>query len=87
MQKLRNERKLVLSITPLYKLNEVSFKHCFLNARSLHKHFQDICSDLNFCSSDVSIFAETRFCNRDSNDMFTIPGYMLYTNDKCIYKY
>jgi hypothetical protein len=30
------------SVTPIYKTDQVSFKLCYLNARSLHKHIDDI---------------------------------------------
>ena len=35
---LRNEHKLELSVTPIYKTNQVSFELPYLNAQSLHKH-------------------------------------------------
>jgi hypothetical protein len=46
IEHLRNERVLKLSVTPIYKTNQVSFKLCYLNARSLHKHIDDIRHDL-----------------------------------------
>ena len=39
---VRNERKLKLSVTPIYNTNQVSFKICYLNVRSLHKHINDV---------------------------------------------
>ena len=42
MESLRKERYLQLSITPVYKLDQVSFKICFLNARSMHRHIDDV---------------------------------------------
>ena len=36
---LRNECKLELSVTPIYKTNQVSLKLCYLNGRSLHKTY------------------------------------------------
>ena len=42
MEFLRNERKLELSVTPICKTNQVSFKLCYLNAQSLHKHINDV---------------------------------------------
>ena len=47
MELLRNECKLKLSVTPIYKTNQVSFKICYLNARSLQKHINDARHDLN----------------------------------------
>ena len=42
MQLLRNEYQLDLSFTPLYMLNHSDLKICYLNARSLHKHIEDV---------------------------------------------
>ena len=70
MYRLRTEGQLSLSITPLYKASETTFKVCFLSARSLHKHIKDVRSDLNYSSTDVNIFSETRFCQFDSNDLY-----------------
>ncbi|CAB4015328.1 Hypothetical predicted protein [Paramuricea clavata] len=38
MEYLRNEHTLKLSVTPIYKTDQISFKLCYLNAWSLHKH-------------------------------------------------
>ncbi len=81
MEDLRTKRKLDLCISPIYKADKVSFKVCFLNARSLHKHIKDVCSDMNYSSTDVSIFSETRFCLSDNNDEYAINGYELFRND------
>ena len=54
---------------------------CYLNARSVHKHIQDLCKDLNYVSADINIFAETRFSFQDPDDMYYIPGYDLFRND------
>ena len=53
---------------------------CFLNARSLHKH-NDTRTDLNYSSSDVSIFSETRLSHPDIDDDYTFDGYSLFRND------
>ena len=42
MQLLRNEYKLDLCFSPLYMLENTHFKICYLNARSLHKHTDDV---------------------------------------------
>ena len=54
---------------------------CFLNARSLHKHIDDIRNDLYYKNSGVCMFVETRFHLRDTNSMYTINGYYLFRND------
>ena len=42
MQQLRTDRKLELCFTPLYNFDETHLTVCFLNARSLHKHIEDV---------------------------------------------
>ena len=66
MELLRNEHKLELSVTPIYKTNQLSFKLCYLNARSLHKHIDDVWHDLNVTNTDINIFSETRFSSTDN---------------------
>ena len=55
MECLRTERYLKLSVTPIYNHDQISFKLCFLNARSLHKHIDDVSHDLNYTSTDINI--------------------------------
>ena len=66
MEHLRNEHVLKLSVTPIYKTDQVSFKLCCLNAWSLHKHIDDIRHDSNFANTDINIFSETQ-CMRLDN--------------------
>lgn len=47
----------------------------------MHKHDEDVCRDLNYSSTDVSIFSETRFSHSDSDDMYGIDRYSLFRND------
>ena len=42
MQRLKTEKLLELCYVPLYKVDSLKIKIAFNNARSLHKHFQDI---------------------------------------------
>ena len=72
MEHLRNEHVLKLSVTPIYKTDQVSFKLCYLNARSLHKHIDDIRHDFN---------SETRCMRSDNASMYAIDGYTLFRND------
>ena len=53
---------------------------CYLDARSLHKH-KDIRKNLNYSSTDMSIFSEIRFTNSGDDSMYTIDGYNLFRND------
>ena len=81
MELLRNKRKLKLSVTPIYKTNQVTFKICYLNARSLHKHIDDVRHDLNFTNTDINIFSETRCLTSDNDITYDIDGYSLFRND------
>ena len=69
------------SVSPVYKADQISFNLCFLNARSLHKHIDDVRKDLNYSSTDVNIFTETRYACSDNNDIYAIDGYSLFRND------
>ena len=82
MESLRTECYLKLSVTPVYNLNHISLKICFLNARSLHRHIDDVRHDLNYSSTDINIFAETRFASSDNDNMYTINGCTLFRNDR-----
>ena len=82
MQLLRNEYKLDLCFTPLYMLANTDLKICYLNARSLHKHIEDVRKDINHLSADIAIFTETRFSQHDPNEMYAIEGYELFRNDE-----
>ena len=81
MTSLRTNRCLKLSVSPIYNLDQVSFKICFLNARSLHRHIDDVRHDLNYTSTDINIFAETRSISSDNDNMYAIDGYTLFRND------
>ena len=75
MEQLRTIAKLKLCIPPLYHITGSCLKLCYLNARSVHKHIQDLHKDLHYSSSDINIFAETRFSLQDPNGMYDISGY------------
>lgn len=47
----------------------------------MHKHIEDVRTDLNYSSTDVNIFAETQFSNSDSDSMYSLDGYTLFRND------
>ena len=66
---------------PLNHITDSRLKLCYLNAKSVHKHIQDLRKDLNYSSSDIKILAETRFNSQDPNDMYDISGYNLFQND------
>jgi hypothetical protein len=81
MEMLRTERSLKLCFTPLYMLDHSDLKVCYLNARSLHKHIEDVQKDINYSSTDIVIFTETRFSPLDPDEMYNINGYRLFRND------
>ena len=81
MERLRTSARLKLCISPLYEITGSVLKLCYLNARSVHKHIQDLCNDLNYLSADINIFGETRFSLQDTDEMYYIPGYELFRND------
>ena len=56
MLRLRGEGKLNLCLSPIYTAPESSIKLSFLNARSLHKHINDVLADINYLSTDTSVF-------------------------------
>ena len=59
MQLLRNEYKLHLCFTPLYMLANTDLKICYLNARSLHKHIEDVRKDINYHDADDYLYYES----------------------------
>ena len=72
------------AVNPLCNIPEISLKICYLNARSLHKHIKDVRADLNYSSADVSIFAESRFCNLDDDSLYNLTHdskYSMFRND------
>jgi len=81
MERLRTEGKLDICISPIYNSPDSYIKLCYLNARSLHKHIGDIRVDLNYSSTDVTLFSETRFSVSDSNSIYDIDQYSLFRND------
>ena len=81
MERLRTVAKLKLCISPLYRITGSRLKLCYLKARSVHKHIQDLRKDLNYSSFDINIFAGTRFSSQDPNDIYDISGYYLFRND------
>ena len=60
MQCFRNKAKLNLSITLIHNTHQILLKVCYLNKRSLYRYIDDVCNDLNYSSTDVSILSETR---------------------------
>ena len=77
-ERLRKTAKLRLCMPPLYDMTPSLLKLCYLNARSLHRHTEDIRKDLNYSSAKINIFVETRFSSQDNEDMYDIAGFALF---------
>ena len=90
MELLRNECKLDFCFRPLYMLEKTDLlsdmlcyvKICYLNARSLHKHIDDVRKDTNYLLADILIFTETRFSPHDPDEKYVIDDYELFRNDE-----
>ncbi len=80
MELLRTERAMKLSINPVYKMDQISFRLCYLNTRSLHKHIDDIQHDLNFINTDMNIFFKTRFMSLGNDMRYNSNNYSLFRN-------
>ena len=72
-----------LSVIPIYERSQTSLKVCFLNARSLRKHLSDILQDLNYTSTGVNKFSETRYSRSESDHLYLFNNekYTLFRND------
>ena len=81
MKRLRTDGRVKLSVAPLYTVSGCVLKLCFLNARSLHRHIDDVRKDLNYSNTDLNLFSETRFSHLDNENMYKINAYVLFRND------
>lgn len=79
MVRLR-QQKMELCYQPLYTLC-MNFKFLFNNARSLHKHFFDIKADPNALSADIIGIAESRLCQSDIDEKYSLDGFKIFRND------
>ena len=69
-----------LCYKPLYAVDE-NFKLVFHNARSLHKHIDDLMSNPNITAADVIGIAESRLCEVDPDQTYTMNGFNMLRND------
>ena len=65
----------------MYKQDEVSFKLCYLNTRSLHDHIEDLRDDFNYSSADVNVFSESRIIHSERDLHYKLHEYNLFRND------
>ncbi|KAJ8018509.1 ATP-dependent DNA helicase PIF1 [Holothuria leucospilota] len=82
MKRLRQEKVLQLCYTPLYNLPPESLRVTFQNARSFHKHFNDVTLDSNILASDIISIAESRLTLHDHDDQYTIKEFSIFRNDQ-----
>jgi hypothetical protein len=75
MNRLRSKTKINLCYTPVYDMCPEKTRVIFHNVRSLHKHFQDVASNINYLSADIICFAETRLIEVDMNDDYAMNGF------------
>ena len=62
-------------------MDDSNFNVSYLNARSLHKHIDDVRNDFNLCYSDLAI-TETRFLPCDPDEMYMIDRFRaMFRND------
>lgn len=59
------------------------FTATFLNARSMHRHLEDIKADPNVNGADVACFCESRISSTDSTNSTVIPGFTQYQQPYC----
>ena len=68
------------------KIDPSRIKLAFNNARSLHKHFEDVQFEPNVLSADVIGFAETRLCTRGEDVNFVLNRFRLVRLDKAAHE-
>ncbi|XP_062615034.1 uncharacterized protein LOC134276764 [Saccostrea cucullata] len=82
MKRMRKDAPIKLCYLPLYKIEQKKLKIMFNNARSLHKHFDEIKYEPNVVASDVIGFSETRLTINDEQN-FMMEGYLpLFNHEK-----
>ena len=79
MERLRTNETMDLCYIPVYNFPSDSLKVSFLNARSLHKHFDDVKHDHSMQCSDIMAFCETRLYEHEQ-DIYRFEGYNLHMN-------
>ena len=79
MDRLR-QKKIQLCYQPLYTLDK-DVKFIFNNARSLHKHIDDVKADPNVLSADVVGIAESWLSDSDLDETFLVDGFRMFRND------
>ena len=84
MERLRTNASLKLCFSPVYELQEASFKCVFLNSRSFHRHYSDLKKNHLIRGADIIGIAESRLLGTDRNDQYIIENYSIHRNDQII---
>ena len=71
MEYINTHKKLELCFVPLYSINS-TYKCSYINARSLHKHMNNVCANHTLKSSDVIMVSETRLMVTDADVMWKV---------------
>ena len=82
MNRLRTVGYLDLCVQFLGDISTEYTKIVFLNARSLHKHLDDVRGDINLKVAEVNITAESRLWVFDRDEKFEVDGFSLFRNDE-----
>ena len=80
MERLRNDAKWDLFVSPVNNADQRLLTLCYLNKRSSHRHIEDVHKDLNYFNTDVNIFSETRFSHSGNDSMYSVDGCSLFRN-------
>jgi hypothetical protein len=81
MDRLREHEQVELCYMPIYRLQENCLKFVFHNCQSLPLHIDDIKADGSFMAADIILLTETKLCQRDTNETYTLPGFCMHRND------
>lgn len=79
MERLRS-MPIEMDLKFLYNIPQ-SHKITFLNARSLHRHMEDVREDHNIHAVDIACFCETRFSHKDTLESTTLGNFDQYRKD------
>ena len=82
MEYMNTQRKLQLCFEPLYCIDS-SYKCSYINARSLHKHINNVRANHTLKCSDIIMVSETRLMASDTDVDYNIEGFQnIYRHDE-----
>ncbi|PJE78258.1 ATP-dependent RecD-like DNA helicase [invertebrate metagenome] len=71
-----------LCYIPLYNIDNAHVKLLFNNARSLHKHIDDVRREPNIQSADIIGICESRLVDTDRQECYDLPGFTAHRLDE-----